>query len=443
MKRKAKYLILSICPFAVAAQDVRTLELSLKRAVELAISTEGSARVQIAAEAVKQAQSRSTQARAALLPDLEASVSEQSQTRNLDVLGLHFASPIPGFQFPTLVGPFNIFDVRATATQNIFDFSSIRRYQASKAGVHAARSDEAAIQDQVAGQVAKTYLAALKAEADVEAANANLNLSQAVLKQAENLKSAGTGTGIEITRARVQSANERQRLLVAENARRRAHLELLRTMGLRLDTALLLTDKLRYTPVDPVTVEQAQAEAVKSRPDLKAQQRREDNARLASSATTLERLPSLAGFADYGSIGSSINHALPTRTYGLALRVPIFDGGRRDGRRAEASSQFRQERIRTADLKEQVELDVRLSLDALRSAEDQVKAADEGLTLAESELAQAQRRYGAGVASGLEVTDAQTRLERARDNQIAALFNYNQARIDLGQATGTIRRMFQ
>jgi outer membrane protein TolC len=291
--------------------------------------------------------------------------------------------------------------------------------------------------------VAKTYLAALKAEADVEAANANLNLSQAVLKQAENLKAAGTGTGIEITRARVQSANERQRLLVAENARRRAHLELLRTMGLRLDTALVLTDKLRYTPVDPVTAEQAQAEAVKSRPDLKAQQRREDNARLASSATTLERLPSLAGFADYGSIGSSINHALPTRTYGLALRVPIFDGGRRDGRRAEASSQFRQERIRTADLKEQVELDVRLSLDALRSAEQEVKAADEGLTLAESELAQAQRRYEAGVASGLEVTDAQTRLERARDNQIAALFNYNQARIDLGQATGTIRHMFQ
>jgi outer membrane protein TolC len=39
------------------------------------------------------------------------------------------------------------------------------------------------------------------------------------------------------------------------------------------------------------------------------------------------------------------------------------------------------------------------------------------------------------------VTDAQTRLERARDNQIAALFNYNLSRIDLGQALGDTRRM--
>jgi outer membrane protein TolC len=38
------------------------------------------------------------------------------------------------------------------------------------------------------------------------------------------------------------------------------------------------------------------------------------------------------------------------------------------------------------------------------------------------------------------VTDAQTRLERARDNQIAALYNYNVARIDLEQAMGRVRR---
>ena len=123
--------------------------------------------------------------------------------------------------------------------------------------------------------------------------------------------------------------------------------------------------------------------------------------------------------------------------------MPIFDGGRRDARRAEAASQYRQERIRTNDLNEQIELDVRLALDSLRSAEEQVKVAQEGLALSENELAQARRRYEAGVANSVEVTDAQTRLERARDNQIDALFNYNLARIDLGQAMGTIRRMIQ
>jgi len=263
------------------------------------------------------------------------------------------------------------------------------------------------------------------------------------LKLARNQKAAGTGTGIEITRAQVQLSNEKQRLLVAEDESRRARLQLLRAVGLRLDTPVELTDKLEFIPVDAVTLEQAKAEALKSRKDLQAQQERELNARLASSATTLERLPSVAGFADYGSIGTGLGNALPTRTYGVSVRVPIFDGGRRDARRAEAASQYRQERIRTSDLKEQVELDLRLALDSLASATEQVKVAEEGLGLAENELTQARRRYEAGVTSSLEVTDAQTRLERARDNRTAALFNYNQARIDLAQATGTIQRIVQ
>ena len=42
------------------------------------------------------------------------------------------------------------------------------------------------------------------------------------------------------------------------------------------------------------------------------------------------------------------------------------------------------------------------------------------------------------MAGSLEVTDAQTRLERARDNQIAALYEYNVARVDLAQAMGNV-----
>jgi outer membrane protein len=435
-----RILLLCLSLAAISpAQDA--LRLSMKRAVDLATSPEGNVNLQIAGEAVKQAQARSAQARAALLPGLDAAVSEINQTRNLAALGIRITIPIPGFSFPTFVGPYNVFDARLSGTQSVFDFSSIRRYQASKVGVKAARSSEAGAGDQVAAQVAKAYISALRARAELDAAQADIDLGQALLKQAEDLKTAGTGTGIEVTRAKVQLSNDRQRLLVTADSRQRADLQLLRAMGLRLDTRVELTDKLAYLPVDALTLEQAKAEALKSRADLAAQQEREASARLSSSATRMERLPSLAAFGDYGSSGSAINHSMPTRTYGLSLRVPVFDGGRRNARFAEADSQYRQERIRTGDLKEQIELDVRLALDTLGSAAQQVKVAAEGLGLAENELAQARRRYQAGVASGLEVTDAQTRLARARDNQVAALFTYNQARIDLGQAMGMIRRM--
>lgn len=419
------------------------IELSLKRAVAIAVAPEGSAKVQLALEAQRQAESRSDQSRAALLPDLSGTFIEENLTRNLAALGIGVTGLIPGFQFPTFVGPFTTLDARVSATQSIFDFASIRRYQASKVGVTAAKSDVNGAEEQVAAQVARAYLAAIKADADVETAKANIALSEAVQKQAENQKNAGTGTGIEITRARVQLANDRQRLLVAENARRATALQLSRAMGLRLDAELILTDKLGYVPVDAVTLEAAKSQALKERPDYQAQQERETTARLSANATKMERLPSVAAFGDYGASGTGFTSNVPTRTVGISVRLPIFDGGRRDARRAESASQYRAEHVKTNDLKEQIELDVRLALDSLHSAEDQVKVAREGLDLADNELTQARRRYDAGVAIAVEVTDAQTRLERARDNQTAALYNYNLARIDLAQAEGAVRRMVQ
>src|ERR1035437_2626504 len=294
-----------LCAVQVASA-AGPIELSLKRAVEVAVSPEGNTKIQLSGEALKQAQSRSAQARAALLPDLEASVGERNQTSNLAAMGIKIVVPIPNFQFPTFVGPFTTMDARATVTQSVFDFSSIRRFQASKVGVSAAKSDINSTEEQVAAQVARAYLAAVRADADVETAQSDVTLAEAVLKQAENQKNAGTGTGIEITRAKVQLANDQQRLVAAQNARRAAHLQLLRAMGLRLDTDVELTDKLEYIPVDAVTLETARTMALKERPDYQAQQHRESTARLSVSATTLERLPTLAASADYGSIGPGL-----------------------------------------------------------------------------------------------------------------------------------------
>jgi outer membrane protein TolC len=305
------------------------------------------------------------------------------------------------------------------------------------------KADNEGTRDQVTDQVARAYLTGLRAEASLETAKANVELSEALLKLAQSQKAAGTGTGIEITRAEVQLANDNQRMLVAQNDVERAHLQLLKVIGLRLDNRLELMGKLEYVPVQNVDSTQALVTARERRAELKAQGQREETAKLSYSATKLERLPTLGAFANYGDLGSSIMNATPTRTYGVTLRVPIFDGGRRDARRVESASAYREEKIRTADLRDQIELDVRLALDSLRSADAQVKAAEDGLILAQNELAQAQRRYKAGVTNSIEVTDAQTRLDRARDNRISALYNYNVARIDLGTATGTIQSMIQ
>jgi hypothetical protein len=111
-----------LCVLAVAAPlAAAPLELSLKRAVQLAIQPEGSTRVQLAAEALKQSESRRLQTRASLLPDLSAAFAAQNQTRNLQAFGLRLNSPIPGFSIPTFVGPFSTIDARVSGSQVVFD----------------------------------------------------------------------------------------------------------------------------------------------------------------------------------------------------------------------------------------------------------------------------------------------------------------------------------
>lgn len=431
--------------FAVlcAVAPAQKVPLSLKQAVEIALAPDGNTRVRLAAQAVEQSKTRVAQARGALLPNIDGAVSGQNFTRNLRAFGISFPSNIPGFSMPTVVGPITNFDARLSASMTVFDFSAWKRLDVARAGVAAAEAEAEAARNTVAENVARAYTAALRAEAALAVAKANLTLAESLRKLAADQKEAGTGTGIEVLRAEVQIANERQRQTLLENERNRAHLQLARLLNLGMDRELELTDSL-VMPGTPVpALEEALAAARESRKDLSAQSLREEATRRSYQAVKWERLPSVHAFGDYGAIGLDVESAIGTRAYGATLRVPLFDGGRRDARRAEAAILLRQDELRTADARKQVELEVRMALDSLTSATRQVLVSEEGLALAERELAQARRRYEGGVTSTIEVVDAQTRTERARDNRVMALYQYNQARIDLAAAMGAIHRILQ
>src|SRR5208282_4862598 len=167
MRRYVLSILFLSVPHAVWAGEAaprEPLRLSLKRAVEIATSPEGNTYVQLSDENVKQAKSRSAEARSAFLPDIEAQAEQTTAMKSLAALGLdlatdqallgaekglppavaEFAEPVLNGiikNIPRVVGPFNSVDVRARATWSLLDFSNIRRYQASRAAVRAAAGD--------------------------------------------------------------------------------------------------------------------------------------------------------------------------------------------------------------------------------------------------------------------------------------------------------------
>src|SRR5215475_419134 len=84
------------------AQEV--MQLSMKRAVDIALTPEGSARVALAEQSVRVAETQVTEARGGLLPKLDGSITERRQTINLRTFGFSFDIPIAGFSIPAIVG---------------------------------------------------------------------------------------------------------------------------------------------------------------------------------------------------------------------------------------------------------------------------------------------------------------------------------------------------
>ncbi|RMH05514.1 MAG: TolC family protein [Nitrospirae bacterium] len=402
------------------------LRLSLREAMQAAVNQNPT--IQLFKERVTQAQEQADTELGKLLPTFSGRMSGARRRFFFGSFGGR----------PQVSRPLDFYEARAFLSQNIFSLSLLQKWQAAKIGIEVADLDAKTTMQDTMATVGLVYLETLRNRAAVKAREADVKLNIELLRLARERKAAGMATALDVTRARVQLENARQQLLVARNDYGRAKLNLIRAIGLPFTVDVELTDRMTLIELPPLTVDKALAIAKANRPELKAQARRERLAAMTLRSVTSERLPSLTGSGDVGLIGNQIPDALITDNVQVLLSIPIFDGGQREARISESRSLVRQEAIRTRDIEYQITLEVRDALLTLESARQQVTVAKEGLRLALEELDIARQRFAVGVATNIEVTNAQTSVAQARDNLIEALFNFNASRINLARAQGRL-----
>ena len=407
--------------------------LSLEQAIEIAIRNNSA--TLLAAERRREARGQARQARAGLLPNVSGVAYQASMTENLAALGFQ-PGTFPGFD-TTFIGPVNNFDARLSLTQAIFDLSAIRNAQAGGAGVRVAELQEESAREQVAVAAALTYLEVLRSGRAIEAARADVELAEALLKLAQDQRSAGVATGVDVVRAQTRLAQQRVQLAQAQAAADQALLNLQRVVGLPIGGALSLTDPLRFAVEPQPSAESAVEVALQRRPEVRLAEAQLRAAGYERRAVRAELFPSLVFVGDYGVSGMTpTNTALPTRRVAVRLNVPVFDGGLTKGRIEVAASRERQAELELGNVRGQVEEDVRLALSALRSRAEQVRAAEQSVTLGLRELEMARDRFKAGVGDNIEVVTAQAALSDARSAVVTALAQHNAARLNLAAALG-------
>ena len=428
-------LSLQLAAISATAQDKAPLKLTLKQAVDLALKE--NPQVQIAVLNLAESKQDRTIARSGLLPQADMRVSESAIRENIEAL---FGKPFPGI--PEHIGPFGMFQAGPGFSFPVLDLTAFRRWQSASHEVQASGHDSEAVREQTVLLVVSQYLGGLQAAANVTAAQSRVQLAQALYDQANDLQQHGVGTGLDTLRAEVELQNQQQRLIEFQTSVKTSLFGLARLLNVDPSQPLELADQLSFFATPTFQGNTSLEQAYTERPEMLALAERQREAELARKQASEQRLPTLSVNGDWAYQGLSAPTAIPSYTYTATLDVPLVTSGRIHAQIARADLELKKIGEERQDLRNQIGLEVNTAVARLESARHEVDVANLGVKLAQQEVDQARDRFAAGVANNIEVIQAQDALERASNNQISALYAYNQSRADLAHATGHIQDLY-
>jgi outer membrane protein TolC len=382
--------------------------------------------------------------RSQLVPNLSSYLREVDQQINLASFGFKFtAPPGSGFSIPSVVGPFNYFDLRAGLTQKLADIQALRTYQSSRESFRAADFSVQDTRELVVYVVTSGYLEVIAASSRVDSAKVQVESAQAIYQQAFDRFNSGLSARIDMTRSQVELQTQQQRLTSEQASYAKQKIALARLIGLSAGQEFTLTDALPYAPLENLTLEQAIDLASQNRSDLKAAEAQVHAAEFSRKAAVAERFPTLDFAADYGVIGTNPSNSHGTFSVAGELRFPIWAGGHAGGDIEEADAALKQRRAEYGDLRARVEADVRTAFLDLTAAAEQVRVAQSRRALAQDELQQARDRFASGVADTVEVVQAQEVVSSAEQDYIASLNAHNLAKASVARASGQAEKIMR
>jgi outer membrane protein len=351
-------------------------------------------------------------------------------------------------------------------------------YQGGRAaaGVSGARSTRGATQAELADtrqtatlDVLGAYLNALLADRLVHIQEANLELAQQQLTQAQQLERAGRESRYDVLRARVARANLEPALIQARADREAAALELKRLTNLPPAAPVRLTSSLQTAEVQALAAT-AQALAVDSAaldtlPAVRAAGLRAQAARSAVTVAKADYLPTLSVFLQSGYQAFPLS-GIPTsfgrlntvdcppgsaadrvctqqnggwfsdRSAGLQVSWPVFDGFRTRSNVALARANADIAAAQARQARENAAVQAANARNALLAAQAIFAASGQNVAEAEEAYRLAALRFSRGLGTQLEVQDAQLALLTARTNEARATHGLYLATAELSRALG-------
>jgi len=433
MKRNFRAIVMlsltSLISAATSSSQVSApYRLTLRQAVQKAV--ENNVNALTAWTQVDEDEGVRTRYKSALLPHVVAETYTNLQRISLDAYGLTGLATIA---LPEVTGPYSNYDFHFGAQQNLVDLHSYRQWKASEHIVDAAKLGYEGACDLVILAVADLYLKSQSALARIDAAQSRVTQSDALHKLAKDRHDAGTATGVDVLRAQVQLANDKQALLVAQNQYKQSLIALARNLGMSPGTPLELADPLRYRPLPELQAQSLVPSALLARPDYLALASQRQAMVEQQRANRARYYPKFSIFGGYGELGRNLGGFHGVGLIQGQIDITVFDRDR-SGEAQQLASQVKRVDYQIADLRRGIEEEIREALLNIGSTAEQVAVAKEGRDLAQRELELARDRFQSGTTNNVEVVTAQDQLARAQENYILAVSSHTDAKFGLAAA---------
>lgn len=444
---------------AVAPQAPDTLSLSLDTAVGRAMRLGDEVRIASAETDVADAQVLI--ARAGGLPQLRfnATQSHVMESARAQAVGQVFNQP-------------NTYFTNLGLNQSIFQGGRVVAAARGARRVRAAsRLEESEARDQLAFDVQWAYLQALFAARVAEIQLQNYSLAGERLTLAEQMLTAGRAARYDVLRARVEQANIEPLLIQARSDADQAQLELKRLVNMPAGQPLRLTTAIDSTMIARM-VARADAvlgiepqQAAERRPAVQAAELAAQARRDAISVARADYLPTIGlaaqlGYGAFPRTGFPTERGrllpvpcpdgtpddrlctqqnggwFPDRSLGITVSWPIFQGMRTRGNVSLARAQADLAQLQLAQTRERATIEFARARDELGRARAVYAARRETVGEAEEAFRLASLRFTRGLATQLEVSDAQLALTSAQTTEARARYDLYLAAAAVARAAG-------
>lgn len=337
-------------------------------------------------------------------------------------------------------------------SQQLFNQSVFTGLKAAKTGREYYKLQTAQSEETVIYNVSQLYYQLLVTREKIVVLQANINKLDTLVQATDTQVKNGLARRIDLDRIRVNLVNYKTQLTQQQNMLAVADNLLKQSMGMSLDTALVLpsTSFQEIAAKTSSNMDYGNL-TLGNRVEYQLLKKEEELQTLQKKAYQAEYYPSLQLFANYSRNGLSNKFDLfsgnSTASWysagaaGLTLKIPIFDGFARRSRVGQSTIKLQQlsKEIEANNLELNTQymnakLQVQNNLNTIRSQQENVQLAMEVYSAT-------QNNYKLGLAGLTDLLDSETSLTEAQNNYNEALLQYKLAELDIIKSNGNLKTL--